>query len=358
MRYAFAVSVGIHLAVLGGAWLMLNWPEPPQEAGVESISVDIVMIEDFTSSAPSTVETSATEALVAAGAEPVEAVEAEPTETEPMETIGPMAEPITAAPARPLAVAPIEIEEAASLPVLTATPTTALPVEDILPATPEAIATKIVAKATQTVEAATAEIPIETVAPLEPKPATTQSPAEPLQPVEEQEVVVAPTPKVRTVAQKKEPTYPEAEPVRERKPVTDTKRAKADAPRKKLAQPAGSGGNSNASSVASAASGGKAGGDAAGNAAVSKYPGLVQQKLRRALRVPRGANGAQGEVQVQFVVSASGAASGISIVRSSGHAIFDEAAVATVKRAAPFPPIPPAAGKSSWTFVMPLLFQR
>jgi protein TonB len=110
--------------------------------------------------------------------------------------------------------------------------------------------------------------------------------------------------------------------------------------------------------VASVASGGKGGGDAAGNAAVSKYPGLVQQRLRRALRFPKGAGGAQGEVQVQFVISASGGASNISVVRSSGHAVFDEAAVATVRRAAPFPPIPPAAGKSSWTMVVPLAFQR
>lgn len=349
MRQALAASIGLHLALLGAAWLMLNWPEAAQETGVESISVDIVMIEDFASNNLSTAKTSATETLVATGAEPIEPAVAdivENAEVEPVEPTQPdePSMPVSAVPPQIDEVA--EIESAPSLPVLSAVQAYVPDVEAILPVKSRAEAATAVA----------AEMPAEVIAPLQ---AQVDPLAELPQPVEEEELVVAPVLKVRTVAQKEEPTFPEAEPApKKKKPVTEAERPKKDAPRKRPAQPAGSGGNSEANSVASVASGSKGAGDATGNAAISKYPGLIQQRLRRALRFPKGAGGAQGEVQVQFVISASGGASNISIVRSSGHPIFDEAAVATVQRAAPFPPIPAAAGKSSWTMVVPLAFQR
>lgn len=63
-------------------------------------------------------------------------------------------------------------------------------------------------------------------------------------------------------------------------------------------------------------------------------------------------------MQVQFTVSAGGSASGIRVVSSSGNPVFDNAAIETVQRAAPFPAIPPESGKSEWTFTMPLGFVR
>lgn len=96
---------------------------------------------------------------------------------------------------------------------------------------------------------------------------------------------------------------------------------------------------------------------AAGNAAVSNYPGKIVGKLRRALRYPAGTD-QRGEAQVRFTVSRSGSVNGIRIVRSSGSPVLDEAAVATVRRAAPFPEIPAAAGRSSWAFTIPLAFVR
>ncbi|WP_378950510.1 TonB family protein [Mesorhizobium sp. ANAO-SY3R2] len=94
----------------------------------------------------------------------------------------------------------------------------------------------------------------------------------------------------------------------------------------------------------------------AGNAAVSNYPGKVLAKLRRALRgISRGVRAkAQNDVHVGFVVDAAGGVGGVRVVRSSGSPELDRAAVEMVRRAAPFPPIPPEAGRSSWQFTLPL----
>lgn len=99
---------------------------------------------------------------------------------------------------------------------------------------------------------------------------------------------------------------------------------------------------------------------AAGNAAVSNYPGKVVAKLRRALRYPSEARSRRlnGVVQVRFVVGSSGDVGSVGLAASSGSPILDDAALATVNRAAPFPPIPEGAGRRSWTFTVPLAFVR
>ncbi|TPW29894.1 TonB family protein [Pararhizobium mangrovi] len=98
---------------------------------------------------------------------------------------------------------------------------------------------------------------------------------------------------------------------------------------------------------------------AAGNAAVSNYPGKIVSGLRRALRYPSSARSRRlrGEAHVRFTVLASGSVTNVRVVRSSGSSILDRAAAATVRRAAPFPDIPQAAGRSSWTFTVPLAFR-
>ncbi len=343
MRNALPASILVHVALLGGAWLALNWSPAPEETGVESVSVDIVSLEEFTSTATSTAQSSATETLVAAGAKAIEPVEtteaAEPVETavaEPAELVEAEAEatdPVETASVQAAPTEPVEVEETVSAEVLMAALTeTAVPVEGLAPVSVSSIATQVAPTAPEVLE------PIEEPAPVAPRPLP--------RPKFETKVAEAkPEPK------RPEPKKPEPEKPTKKKPV-------AEQPKKTKPVQAGNGGKSNADVAASAPSGGKGASDAAGNAAVSKYPGQVQRALRRALRFPKGAGSARGEVQVTFVVSSSGAASQIAISQSSGHAVLDKEAIATVKRAAPFPPIPEAAGRNSWTFTMPLAFTR
>jgi len=89
-----------------------------------------------------------------------------------------------------------------------------------------------------------------------------------------------------------------------------------------------------------------------GNAAASNYPGKVYAKLNRTRQ--RSA-GARGVAKVQFNVSSSGQAVGVSIARSSGNARVDRAALAHVKRASPFPK-PPSGAQTR--FVIPIEVQR
>ncbi|UUP15980.1 energy transducer TonB family protein [Nitratireductor thuwali] len=201
------------------------------------------------------------------------------------------------------------------------------------------------------------------VQPVEQMPETADAaPVEGVEPEPAQETVAAlanvprPTPR---------PDYtPPPKPVRQA--AAPARKAASPSPAKKAA---GAGGNDernarrgSAGQARSGASGGEQTARATrqGNAAVSNYPGKVVSKLRRALRYPRQAkrDGLRGEVHVAFTISSGGGVTGIRIVRSSGSPVLDQAAVETVRRAAPFPAIPSAAGRTNWPFTVPLAFVR
>lgn len=350
MRYALPGSLLLHLALVGGAWLALNANPPEEETGLAAVSVSLVTLENFTTDAVDSVESSATEALVAAGAEPVEEVESvEVAEIAPPETLSvdrPQA-------ATPPPVEVLEAEPVESLPVLSAALTPdSVPVEAPLPMLTSSLATAVEPSAVEPVaseEIASPE-PVQMAA-LQPRSLepTADQPLPPI-PLRRPEHLRKPESKVAEVETPRE--TPREQPKEQPKKKPEKKPAQQ-------AAPAGNGGQAEANVAASkASSGGKASGGTGGSAAVDKYPGQVQRALRRALRFPKGAGRARGEVQVTFVVSASGAASQIAVSRSSGHEVLDREAIATVKRAAPFPPIPDAAGRNSWTFTMPLAFTR
>ena len=71
------------------------------------------------------------------------------------------------------------------------------------------------------------------------------------------------------------------------------------------------------------------------------YATKVHGALRR--NKPRSV-GASGSVTVSFAIGASGSLRNASVARSSGKALLDRAALATIRQGAPFPP-PPGSGK-------------
>jgi protein TonB len=85
-------------------------------------------------------------------------------------------------------------------------------------------------------------------------------------------------------------------------------------------QQAGNGGKSNQDSAAARTSGGQAGAGAGGTAEEARYPGQVERKVSRALRYPKDARGAGGEVTVSFAVASSGQLLRVGVQRSSGNA--------------------------------------
>lgn len=190
--------------------------------------------------------------------------------------------------------------------------------------------------------------------------------SEPIQelivPSAEVEIVAIPIPEIKPVVEPEEAIKPAPEAKKE-EPVKKVERKK---PKQKIVKKAGETGKARESAtkgevdgsadVKSASVGGQKKGNssAAGNAAVSNYPGKVRNKINRAKR--RAPGGERGSVVVSFVVGSGGQASGVRVARSSGSAALDRAAVDSVQRAAPFAKIPEAAGRASWPFNVPIVF--
>lgn len=210
------------------------------------------------------------------------------------------------------------------------------------------------------------------IQPTEIQPETTEiAPVDPVvaEPVQE---LIVPSAEVEIAAVPVPEIKPEIEPEEEIKPVPEVKKeepvkkVERRKPKEKPVRKAGEKGKAKqnatrgevdgSADVKSAAVGGQKKGNSssAGNAAVSNYPGKVRNKINRAKK--RVSGGERGSVVVSFTVSAGGQASGIRVARSSGSAALDRAALDSVQRAAPFAKIPEAAGRSSWAFNVPIVF--
>lgn len=84
------------------------------------------------------------------------------------------------------------------------------------------------------------------------------------------------------------------------------------------------------------------------------YLARVMAQLHRAK--PAG-SGEQGRAVVRFAIQRSGAAGGVSLASSSGNSAIDQAALAMVRRAAPFPPLPAEYGPATMALTVPIAFR-
>lgn len=89
-------------------------------------------------------------------------------------------------------------------------------------------------------------------------------------------------------------------------------------------------------------------------AAISNYRGRVQSHLARYKRRLGGAR--KGTTVVGFSLARSGRVTSVNLVRSSGSSAIDRATLAMVRRASPFPPIPPG-GPSRMRFTVPVAYR-
>jgi len=346
---------------------------------VETVDARRVPVEDITASVETAVTAMAdvvepvtehtAEPVVESTAEPVVEQKVEPATTTPVEPtpVASFTEARVAqtSPAEPAAETPPAALAYAAPPPEVLAADTLDPVEDdnVVQKPSEIIAADPVepteAAPTQTTDVVTAEA--------EPEPAKPQPSKPAPKPVEKK----AEKPVENTTAPRKAEAKPEPKKKAEPKPARTAAVAKPEKPepKKKQKSKAGNGGQNQDDAKRGVADGEAKGNTTAkskgkassiGNAAVSNYPGKVLAKLRRSLRgIPRSAiSRARNDVQVSFVVSASGGVGSVRISRSSGSPELDSAALAVVRRAAPFPPIPPEAGRSSWQFTLPLGLAR
>jgi len=100
---------------------------------------------------------------------------------------------------------------------------------------------------------------------------------------------------------------------------------------------------------------------AAASAAEISYARLLLSRLQRAIIYPRGAQrrGLEGVVRVEVLIAASGELRQVRLDMSSGHAVLDQAALALVRRVAPFPPVPPGLirNRPDFAFRAPIQYQ-
>ena len=76
--------------------------------------------------------------------------------------------------------------------------------------------------------------------------------------------------------------------------------------------------------------------------AMLRYQDMVKQRIEEVRRYPFWAKkqGIEGIVYINFTILSNGLSRDIKIIRSSNSKILDEEAIATIKKANPFPPIP------------------
>ena len=310
MQRALPGSLLVHAAVLGIALVGFSWPEPDDAPAAEAVNVSIISMSSVSANATEVVQSDSTVNLVSSGVTAVAPSTIEPIEPMPVDEIEPV-EPPSQEPAESEPQPPVEVDLQAAL---------AEPAIEVVALSSPAISSL----ASQPV-AATA-------------PAT-------VEPLSSPELKAAPMPQMLSFERTGRPTYPKPTP----EPSQQTARPVAPQPSQ-----SGNGGVNESDAVAAAGSTAQqAGSGNGGDAEVAQYPGDILRKLRRALR---STNGSRGEVVVRFTVLADGRVSAVSIGRSSGNAAVDQAGLATVSRAAPFPPIPPGANRSDWTFDVPLAF--
>jgi periplasmic protein TonB len=93
-------------------------------------------------------------------------------------------------------------------------------------------------------------------------------------------------------------------------------------------------------------------------AALASYNQLVAAHLQRFKQYPSGARaaGEQGTSRLSFTLSRGGQVLGSRLAGSSGHPALDGETLAMIRRAQPFPPMPPELKQASMSFSIPVQF--
>lgn len=88
------------------------------------------------------------------------------------------------------------------------------------------------------------------------------------------------------------------------------------------------------------------------------YQDIIKQKIQQSRKYPADARqkGIEGAVEMAFTIMKQGALKNVDITGASGYMPLDEEAVATIKRASPFPEIPAGFGGQELTMKVKLIF--
>jgi protein TonB len=96
----------------------------------------------------------------------------------------------------------------------------------------------------------------------------------------------------------------------------------------------------------------------ANDAASNVYKSLLYGHLQQFKHYPASANGVSGRVLTRFTLTRTGEVIDARVIASSGNAALDQEALATLRRASPFPPFPEAKSGAEETFTAGISFGR
>ncbi|GAB4218942.1 MAG TPA: energy transducer TonB [Spirochaetota bacterium] len=89
-----------------------------------------------------------------------------------------------------------------------------------------------------------------------------------------------------------------------------------------------------------------------------QYTDMIRQRIQESLVYPATArkDGIEGKTYIKFTIDKNGNLLSAIMVRSSGSALLDDAALKAIHSASPFPAIPDTIGRERMTFVQGLTF--
>jgi len=359
---AIALSVGLHAGLLA-----LAGAPAAVEHGAESAVSSTVIVFDAqpapAASASADADQVAQQQPVQAEDQPTETLpDNEPAEAKPVEIEREAETELAGLEPEPVVEAPVEEPQQVAEPqqVVEPEPVVEAPVEEPQP----------VVESQQVVEPEpVVETPVEQLqAVVEPQQAVTPDPViepAPVQPVDAQPFVPIPRNKPQVPAGLAQKQQSAEKPVRRKAEEKSTAKSvknagsrkkqatKADRPKAKQrrARKTASRGTGKKKAQNRASSAGRSGGASAGEKAA--YARRVLSHIQRYKRFPSGARA--GKVRLKVRIAASGALQSASVRRSSGHRVLDKAAIATARRASPYPK--PPAGRS-FSFTVSLRYKR
>ena len=166
--------------------------------------------------------------------------------------------------------------------------------------------------------------PPSTVPPAKPQPAALEPPAVP------QPQRPAPPPRAEPTPRAEPRPAPAPEPAADAGPEAPEPPAPASQPAQASPQPSGGGAAASQQTANRSA------------AVRASYAQLVLSRLQRAIVYPRRAQRREieGVVTVEMVIAANGALRTVRLLETSGSTVLDDAALALVRRVAPFPAVP------------------
>lgn len=343
---AIALSAIVHAAVL--VWLTDTLTRPGMEAASGFPSVEIVL--DAPPREPAQpVAGAEAERAPASGRD---AARAEPSATPSAET---PAEAETAREVRPTETTSRTTREAEASAAAETEPASDAPTRKPAPAARAESETPSPAPAWTIDTEETASTPIESEeSPVESAvPAASESADTPPAPAEAEPVDTVSLPRDEAPMPTPRPEPPAAQPERAAAEPQPSAPARSEPEPKEPED-----GETETASRSAPANAGRQGGATAGEKA--SYARRLAGHVERHKRYPRAAErqSMTGAAGLSITIDRSGGLAGASLASASGHALLDEEALATARRAAPYPRPPEGIGDGTTTFTVTLRFSR